>query len=77
MWPNRSFLRIWSHLLQTSLMENFIFCAMYVFTSANKGISVAKLSQTWECAFKHYFSSSQAILSNSIYSPKIFLFSIT
>ena len=23
----RSFLRIWSHLLQKSLMENFIFCA--------------------------------------------------
>ena len=24
----RSFLRIWSHLLKKSLMENFIFCAM-------------------------------------------------
>ena len=24
----RSFLRIWSHLLKTSLMENFIFCAV-------------------------------------------------
>ena len=24
----RSFLRIWSHLLEKSLMENFIFCAM-------------------------------------------------
>ena len=24
----RSFLRIWSHLLQKSLMENFIFCAV-------------------------------------------------
>ena len=24
-----SFLRIWSHLLKKSLMENFIFCAMY------------------------------------------------
>ena len=23
----RSFLRIWSHLLNKSLMENFIFCA--------------------------------------------------
>ena len=23
-------LRIWSHLLKKSLMENFIFCAMYV-----------------------------------------------
>ena len=25
---NRSFLRIWSHLLKKSLMENFIFCAV-------------------------------------------------
>ena len=25
----RSFLRIWSHLLKKSLMENFIFCAVY------------------------------------------------
>ena len=24
----RRFLRIWSHLLKKSLMENFIFCAM-------------------------------------------------
>ena len=26
----RSFLRIWSHLLKKSLMENFIFCAVTV-----------------------------------------------
>ena len=26
----RSFLRIWSHLLKKSLMENFIFCAVNV-----------------------------------------------
>ena len=25
----RSFLRIWSHLLKKSLMENFIFCVVY------------------------------------------------
>ena len=25
----RSFLRIWSHLLKESVMENFIFCAVY------------------------------------------------
>ena len=25
----RSFVRIWSHLLEKSLMENFIFCAVY------------------------------------------------
>ena len=27
----RSFLRIWSHLLEKSLMENFIFCAVSFF----------------------------------------------
>ena len=26
----RSFLRIWSHLLKKSLMENFIFCAVFI-----------------------------------------------
>ena len=26
----RSFLRIWSHLLKKSLIENFIFCAVYI-----------------------------------------------
>ena len=31
-----SFLRIWSHLLEKSLMENFIFCAMR--TSHLRGI---------------------------------------
>ena len=25
----RSFLQIWSHLLKKSLIENFIFCAVY------------------------------------------------
>ena len=25
----RSYLQIWSHLLKKSLMENFIFCAVY------------------------------------------------
>ena len=27
----RSFLQIWSHLLKKSLMENFIFCAVWAF----------------------------------------------
>ena len=28
MWPNPQELRIWSHLLKKSLIENFIFCAV-------------------------------------------------
>ena len=31
----RSFLRIWSHLLKKSLMENFIFCAVSAATHGN------------------------------------------
>ena len=27
----RSFLRIWSHILKKSLMENFIFCAVLIY----------------------------------------------
>ena len=29
----RNFLRIWSHLLKKSLMENFIFCAVLVMSN--------------------------------------------
>ena len=32
----RSFLRIWSHLLKKSLMENFIFCAVTVLVYRQK-----------------------------------------
>ena len=32
----RSFLRIWSHLVKKSLMENFIFCASYFSKKNNK-----------------------------------------
>ena len=35
----RSFLRIWSHLLNKSLMENFIFCAVV----ARAGIAICKI----------------------------------
>ena len=33
-----SFLQIWSHLLEKSLMENFIFCAVTTMTERNKFI---------------------------------------
>ena len=32
----RSFLRICSHLLKKSVMENFIFCAVLVYGGSNK-----------------------------------------
>ena len=31
-----SFLRIWSHLLKKSLVENFIFCAMLIILNFSK-----------------------------------------
>ena len=31
-----SFLRIWSHLLEKSLVENFIFCAMLIILNFSK-----------------------------------------
>ena len=33
----RTKLRIWSHLLKKSLMENLIFCAMIIFENENWG----------------------------------------
>ena len=36
----RSFLRICSHLLKKSLMENFIFCAVKVITTASQKIAL-------------------------------------
>ena len=35
---SRPILRIWSHLLKKSLMENFIFCAMYIFRRTQRYI---------------------------------------
>ena len=32
----RSFLRIWSHVLKKSLMENFIFCAVNSLNTRNE-----------------------------------------
>ena len=44
----RSFLRIWSHLLEKSLMENFIFlcrsCEVFIYTMYTNGIVVQKHS---------------------------------
>ena len=42
----RSFLRIWSHLLKKSLMENFIFCA--VETSVKDIILKISIKQLYE-----------------------------
>ena len=37
-----SFLRIWSHLLKKSVMENFIFCAVIIDENVSLGIQYVK-----------------------------------
>ena len=45
----RSFLRIWSHLLEKSLLENFIFCAVFI------NIKKETLAQAFSCEFCEIF----------------------
>ena len=52
----RNFLRIWSHLLKKSLMENFIFCAVYDRTFLRKK-SYSLLPHSTHCSL-HLFSIS-------------------
>ena len=42
----RSFLRIWSHLLKKSLMQNFVFCAVKVITK--HGLEQFAKLQNWK-----------------------------
>ena len=43
----RSFLRIWSHLLKKSLMENFIFCAVMVVIPTNNNLRKFLIEQVF------------------------------
>ena len=47
----RSFLRIWSHLLKKSVMQNFIFCAVYIIWKENvvrMAILTSVFSKLWK-----------------------------
>ena len=44
MWPNPQKTRIWSHLLNKSLMENFIFCAVVVVEKVNLELALTIFS---------------------------------
>ena len=49
-------LRIWSHLLKKSLMENFIFCAVYLFTLLHvkkKHYLYCKSTRIQKCSWKN------------------------
>ena len=65
MWPN-PFLRIWSHFLKKSLIENFIFCAvlevgtLHIFSllklkikTVNDAINEVRLSGVFIVKFEH------------------------
>ena len=50
----RSFLRVWSHLLKKSLMENFIFCA----------VKTETLLIYWQCILDFLNDISASLISN-------------
>ena len=50
----RSLLRIWSHLLKKSLMENFIFCAVYDSVLKTKRIFSCMKTSTLEVSRIHF-----------------------
>ena len=67
----RSFLRIWSHLLRKSLLENFIFCAVSLATDGKVSfIDAITLSQaasfTWSMSI-FPLHSSFCFLVNRLY----------
>ena len=54
----RSFLRLWSHLLKKSLMENFIFCAVFRRCLTNTVMSVTNLSVLFLIASSNHFHNA-------------------
>ena len=72
----RSFLRIWSHLLKKSLMENFIFCAvtepfveivcrfysLYIFTQR----SIINVKQVLKYASETFLNNEDLELGSSL-----------
>ena len=57
----RKFLRIWSHLQKTSLMENFIFCAMWHFKNYLTWQKMCCLKLAWHVGLvrnnEYYFDN--------------------
>ena len=59
----RSFLRIWSHLLKKSFMENFIFCALKERSSSNNQ-SFSNKNDISEDYCQKRFKGADAMLEN-------------
>ena len=69
----RSFLRIWSHLLKKSLMENFIFCAVVVSFSKSyqkKAYNTCfnKSAKWWTPTYNVIISSDRLTFANTVVS---------
>ena len=65
----RSFLRIWSHLWKKSLMENFIYCAVFLVSSVHK---TAYMEQLCFCQIQFIRKSSQKLCEMKLTKMKIF-----
>ena len=66
----RKFLRIWSHLQKTSLMENFIFCAMWHFKNYLTWQKMCCLKLAWHVGLvrnnEYYFDSILGLSDHNI-----------
>ena len=72
----RSFLRIWSHLLKKSLMENFIFCEVLVKKLKLKSDSQLVYPSQWN-PFKNDEKRFLLYLKSSFCSQYIYFFVLT
>ena len=62
-WFLRRFLRIWSHLLKKSLMENFIFCAVFVRFWSRSNSQIISLNIVHFCWLKKVFITWQTTIT--------------
>ena len=69
----RSFLRIWSHLLEKSLIENFIFCAVFVFKVCPK-YRETKMLTTCFFLILIFFEKRYVLLTDQISLPDYLYF---
>ena len=63
-------LRIWSHLLKKSLMENFIFCAVYI---SQYSVLITCHNFDSYLGFSQYITSSNNLQGHRKNSQKIFV----
>ena len=60
-------LRVWSHLLKKSLMENFIFCAVF-----NTFITILEYDEYLGSNFLAQLSDASKMLARPVYFKKLY-----